>query len=62
MTVAEMIEIVGGALRKADPSSVEVTSTEIDRQSGSSQTIRTAYKREVRDFLAIFRQFKLEED
>jgi len=49
-TVAEMIQMAGGALRQADLSSVEVTSTEINPQSGTSRTIRTAYKGEVRDF------------
>ena len=49
-TVAEMIQMAGGVLRQADLSSVEVTSTEINPQSGTSRTIRTAYKGEVRDF------------
>jgi protein involved in polysaccharide export with SLBB domain len=49
-TVAEMIQMAGGVLRQADLSSVEVTSTEINPQSGTSRTIRTAYKGEVNDF------------
>jgi protein involved in polysaccharide export with SLBB domain len=49
-TLGEMIQMAGGVLRQADLSSVEVTSTEIDPQSGTSRTIRTAYKGDVRDF------------
>ena len=49
-TLGEMIETAGGILRQADLSSVEVTSTEINPQSGTSRTIRTAYKGEVGDF------------
>src|ERR1700704_2145552 len=45
-----MIQLSGGVLRQADLSSVEVTSTQIDSQSGMSRTIRTAYKGEVGDF------------
>jgi protein involved in polysaccharide export with SLBB domain len=45
-----MIQFAGGILRQADLSSVEVTSTQIDPQSGSSRTIRMAYKGEVGDF------------
>jgi protein involved in polysaccharide export with SLBB domain len=49
-TVAEMIQTAGGILRQADLSSVEVTSTEIVPQLGSSRTLRTVYKGEVSDF------------
>jgi len=49
-TVAEMIQMAGGVLRQADLSSVEVTSTEINAQLGTSRTIRTAYKGAVNDF------------
>ena len=49
-TVEEMIQLAGGVLRQADLSSVEVTSTQIDSQSGTSRTVRMAYKGEVRDF------------
>jgi len=49
-TVAEMIQMAGGVLRQADLSSVEVTSTEINPQLGTSRTLRTAYKGAVNDF------------
>jgi polysaccharide export outer membrane protein len=49
-TLGEMLQFAGGVLRQADLSSVEVTSTQIDVQSGLSRTIRTAYKGEVADF------------
>ncbi len=49
-TLADMIETAGGLLRLADLSSVEVTSTRLDVQSGTSQTVRTAYKGELQDF------------
>ncbi len=49
-TLAEMIQTAGGVLRQADLSSVEVTSTDINTQSGTSRTIRTAYKGEMPDF------------
>ncbi len=45
-----MIQMAGGVLRQADLSSVEVTSTEINPQLGTSRTIRTAYKGAVNDF------------
>ena len=49
-TVAEMIQMAGGVLRQADLSSVEVTSTEVNPQSGTARTIRTMYRGEVNDF------------
>ena len=49
-TLGEMIQVAGGVLRQADLSSVEVTSTQIDPQSGTSRTIRVAYKGSVGDF------------
>src|SRR6185436_13997021 len=48
-TLADIIETAGGLLRLADLSSVEVTSTRVDVQSGTSQTVRTAYKGELQD-------------
>jgi polysaccharide export outer membrane protein len=48
-TLADIIETAGGLLRLADLSSVEVTSTRVDAQSGTSQTVRTAYKGELQD-------------
>lgn len=43
-TLAAMIGAAGGAQLQADLSWVEVTSTEIDAQTGTSKTARTAYK------------------
>jgi polysaccharide export outer membrane protein len=43
-TLAAMIGAAGGAQLQADLSWVEVTSTEIDAQRGTSKTARTAYK------------------
>src|SRR5258706_4394318 len=48
-TIGEIIQVAGGVSRQADLSSVEVTSTQIDSQSGASRTVRTAYKGEVQD-------------
>jgi polysaccharide biosynthesis/export protein len=42
-TLPEMIEAAGGALTQADLSSVEVTSTEFDRNAGMSHTTRNSY-------------------
>jgi protein involved in polysaccharide export with SLBB domain len=47
--IGEIIQMAGGVSRQADLSSVEVTSTQIDSQSGASRTVRTAYKGEVQD-------------
>jgi protein involved in polysaccharide export with SLBB domain len=49
-SLADMIETAGGLLRTADLSSVEVTSTQIDALSGTSQTVRTSYKGSMQDF------------
>ncbi|MEI9991447.1 MAG: SLBB domain-containing protein [Rhizomicrobium sp.] len=42
-TVPEIIQAAGGVLSQADLSSVEVTSTQIDRQNGASRTTRNSY-------------------
>jgi protein involved in polysaccharide export with SLBB domain len=49
ITLAEMIQTAGGLLRQADLSSVEVTSTAIDPLSGTSRTVRTAYRGNIED-------------
>ncbi|MGD0141741.1 MAG: SLBB domain-containing protein [Rhizomicrobium sp.] len=45
-----MLDAAGGVQRSADLSWVEVTSTDIDVSSGTSKTVRTAYKGNATDF------------
>src|SRR5262249_46739134 len=49
-TLADMIQTAVGLLRQADLTSIEVTSTQIDSQSGSSRTARTNYGGQTGDF------------
>jgi protein involved in polysaccharide export with SLBB domain len=49
-TLADMIQTAGGLLRQADLTSVEVTSTQIEPQNGTSRTARTNYHGETGDF------------
>jgi polysaccharide biosynthesis/export protein len=45
-----MLDAAGGVQRSADLSWIEVTSTDIDVSSGTSKTLRTAYKGNAEDF------------
>jgi protein involved in polysaccharide export with SLBB domain len=49
-TLADMIQTAGGLLRQADLTSIEVTSTQIDAQNGTSRTARTSYRGQTGDF------------
>jgi protein involved in polysaccharide export with SLBB domain len=49
-TLADMIQMAGGLLRQADLTAIEVTSTQIDPQSGTSRTARTNYHGQIGDF------------
>jgi protein involved in polysaccharide export with SLBB domain len=49
-TLADMIQTAGGLLRQADLTAVEVTSTEIDPQTGTSRTARSNYRGQSGDF------------
>jgi protein involved in polysaccharide export with SLBB domain len=48
-----LIDAAGGTQRQADLSSVEVTSTQIDAETGSSHTIRTIYSAANADFAKV---------
>jgi len=52
-TLGSLIKAAGGVLREADLSSVEVTSTQIDQSTGTSRTIRAAYKGREEDFVRV---------
>ena len=52
-TLADMIQTAGGLLRQADITSVEVTSTQLDPRTGTSQTARTNYGGQTGDFQRI---------
>jgi len=49
-TLADMIQTAGGLLRQADLTSIEVTSTQVDTQTGTSRTGRTNYHGTTGDF------------
>ena len=49
-TLADMIQTAGGLLRQADLTSIEVTSTQVDVQTGTSRTARTSYHGTTGDF------------
>ena len=49
-TLADMIQTAGGLLRQADLTSIEVTSTQIEPQAGTSRTARTNYHGQTGDF------------
>jgi polysaccharide biosynthesis/export protein len=49
-SLATMLNAAGGPALQADLSSVEVTSTNVDSQSGVSHTVRNAYKGQGADF------------
>ena len=49
-TLADMIQTAGGLLRQADLTSIEVTSTQIDPQTGTSRTARSNYHGQAGDF------------
>ena len=49
-TLADMIQTAGGLLRQADLTSIEVTSTQVDAQTGTSRTARTNYHGTTGDF------------
>jgi polysaccharide biosynthesis/export protein len=50
ITLAEMIQLAGGVLRQADLSAVEVSSKDVDSESGVARTSRAAYKGSMQDF------------
>jgi protein involved in polysaccharide export with SLBB domain len=52
-TLADMIQTAGGLLRQADLTSVEVTSTQFNAQTGTSQTSRNSYRGQGGDFQRI---------
>lgn len=52
-TLAEMMQAAGDVQLQADLSWVEVTSTEIDTLSGTSRTVRRAYKGQGQDFARV---------
>jgi protein involved in polysaccharide export with SLBB domain len=49
-TLADMIQTAGGLLRQADLTAIEVTSTQVDAQTGTSRTARTNYQGQIGDF------------
>ncbi len=49
-SLRSIIHVAGGALRQADLSWVEVTSTQIDTAKGTASTVRVAYKGQDEDF------------
>jgi polysaccharide biosynthesis/export protein len=52
-TLAEMLQAAGDVQLQADLSWVEVTSTEIDTLTGTSRTVRRAYKGQGNDFARV---------
>lgn len=52
-SLASLIAAAGGVQREADLSAVEITSTVINTESGTSRTVRTSYKVTTQDFASI---------
>ena len=52
-SLASLIAASGGVQREADLSAVEITSTVINPDSGTSRTVRTSYKVTTQDFASI---------